>query len=394
MPQRPADKPLIYLIAGEESGDRLGAPLMAALTDITSGNIAFAGVGGHAMTAQGLHSLFPMQDLAVMGVAEVLPRLPKLLRRMSEVTADIRQRKPDVLVTIDAPDFCFRVARRLSGEGIPLVHYVAPSVWAWRPGRAKKVSKFLDHLLTLLPFEPPYFEKHGLTCTFVGHPVIQSGADKGDAAAFRNAHSIGNTTPVLALLPGSRAGECARLLPVYAKTVDRLIAQMPDLEIVMPTVSATRAQIEEFSANLTIPVHLISGDKEKFDAFAAADTAIAASGTVALELAMAGTPTVICYKMAPLSAFLARKLVTGQFANIINIVLDREAVPEFLLEQCHDDVVAQATLQLLQDPNARDAQKNAYAEALDEMGLGRLDPNRRAAEAVLGVIEAQRKAAP
>jgi lipid-A-disaccharide synthase len=386
-------RPLIYLIAGEESGDRLGGPLMLALKQACPSDIAFAGVGGPKMTEQGLTSLFPMQDLSVMGLAEVLPRLPSLINRLNQVVADIRSLKPDVLITIDAPDFNFRVARKLKGKGIPLVHYVAPTVWAWRPGRAKKIAGFLDHLLALLPFEPPYFERHGLNCTYVGHPVLQSGAGQGGGAAFRSHHGISSDVPLLALLPGSRIGESSRLLPVFSQTIERLRSTIPSLEIVVPTVAATRRQVEAESISWDVPVHLIDNDKDKYAAFDAADAALAASGTVALELAMAGTPAVIAYKMAPVTGFLARQLVKAPYVNLINLILGREAVPEFLLESCRSELIAPAVAGLLNDAQACDAQKHAYNEALETLGLGKLDPNRRAAETVLGLIQTTKNGA-
>jgi lipid-A-disaccharide synthase len=383
--------PLVYLIAGEESGDRLGAPLMAALKQLTGGEVRFAGVGGAGMAAEGLESLFPMDDLAVMGVAEVLPRLPLLLRRMREVAADVRRRRPAVLVTIDAPDFNFRVAKRLKGlgreiDGIKLVHYVAPTVWAWRPGRAKMIAGDLDHLLALLPFEPPYFDAEGLACTYVGHPVLRSGADKGDGVGFRQARGIATDTPLLALLPGSRRGECRRMLPVFSATVRRLVERFPKLEIAVPTLPGTRALVEAAVSGFGVPIHLVEGDGPKYDAFAAADVALAASGTVTLELAMAGTPAVIGYRMALPTAVLARLLVKAPYAGLVNIMLGREAVPEYLLEQCHDDLMADALAGLFSDPALRDAQKQAYADALGMLGYGRFDPNQRAAETVLGVM--------
>jgi lipid-A-disaccharide synthase len=386
-------RPLIYLIAGEESGDRLGGPLMRELRDLLDGEVTFAGVGGPMMMDAGLKSLFPMQELSVMGLTEVLPRLPGLIRRINQVTADIRARRPNLLITIDAPDFCFRVAKRLKGEGVPLVHYVAPTVWAWRPGRAKKVSGFLDHLLALLPFEPPYFEAHGLACTYVGHPVLESGADKGNGSAFRVARGIGADAPLMVLLPGSRAGEAGRLLPVFTETVQRLRATVPGMHIVIPTVPATREKVENAVTGLGMQVQLVGTDREKFDAFAAADVALAASGTVALELAMAGTPAVIGYRMAPVTAFLARRLVRSPYANLVNIILGREAVPERVLEDCQPDLLAAEVERLFTSSSARDAQQQAYRDALSALGYGRIQPNRRAAETVLAILRTKENGA-
>ncbi|MDA0998848.1 MAG: lipid-A-disaccharide synthase, partial [Proteobacteria bacterium] len=217
---------LVYLIAGEPSGDALGAKLMTALRAETGGGVEFAGVGGAMMTAEGLTTLFPMSDLTVMGIAEVLPNILTILSRIRQTAADVAARRADVVVTIDAPDFCFRVAKRLKGKGIPLVHYVAPSVWAWRPGRARKIAALVDHVLCLLPFEPPYFQRVGLTATFVGHSILESGAGSGDGTGFRSRHGIPPSAPLLAVLPGSRGSEITRLLTAFGEIVAVLAAAM------------------------------------------------------------------------------------------------------------------------------------------------------------------------
>ena len=383
----------VYLIAGEESGDRLGAPLMRALRAQSERPIRFSGVGGIKMESEGLTSLFPMQDLAVMGLAEVLPRLPRLIGRMREVRQDIRRQRPDALVTIDAPDFCFRISKRMRGAGIPLIHFVAPTVWAWRPGRAKKVAGFLDHLMALLPFEPPYFEAHGLACTYVGHPVLDSGADKGIGEKFRSVRNIPPEASLLAVLPGSRSGEIRRLMPIFSEVVEQIASALPNLHVAVPIVPATRQLVEQTMDSWPLPVHFIETDEEKYDAFAAADTALAASGTVALELALAGTPAIIAYQMAPLTGFLARRLVRAPYASLVNLILEREAVPEFLLEQCKVENIAPAVIGLMESTDARTVQKAAYVEALRKMGLGMINPSQKAAETVLHVIEAKKSGA-
>lgn len=377
--------PLVYLIAGEPSGDILGARLMAALKQ--RGTFAFAGVGGPEMKSQGLVSLFPMEDLSVMGLAEVLPHLPKLIARIRQTRADIRARHPAVLVSIDSPDFCFRVASKLRGEGIKLVHYVAPSVWAWKPGRAKKIAGFLDHLLALLPFEPPYFECHGLETTFVGHPVVESGADSGDGAGFRNRHGIADDAPLLVVLPGSRGGEIRRLLPVFADTVARLSAHRPGLRVVVPAIDRLAAEISTGVADWPTGALVVTGEAEKFDAFAAADVALAASGTVALELAMSATPTVIAYRLNPLTAWVAKGLVKTPYVNLVNIVLGRRAVPEFLLADCRADLLSAAVGELLDDMSARREQVEAAKEALKLLGKDGPPPSGRAADAIIKTIE-------
>ncbi|MDH5747844.1 MAG: lipid-A-disaccharide synthase [Rhodospirillales bacterium] len=381
------ENPLIFLVAGEPSGDILGARLMAALRRRLDGQVRFAGVGGNRMAAEGLESLFPMSELSVMGLAEILPRLPHLLKRIRQ-TADLAERlRPDIFITIDSPDFSFRVARRLKGKGFPLVHYVAPSVWAWRPGRARKLSKFLDHVIALLPFEPPFFEKVGLPCTFVGHPVIEGGADAGDGAAFRKRYGISSQTPVVCVLPGSRIGEIRRHLPIFEETVQRLGYSRPGLVALVVAVEEHADEIFDACKNWPVLTQEISdSSEEKFDAFAAADVALAASGTVSLELAMAGTPAVIAYKMNLITGWIARLLIRVPYVNLINLVLIRPAVPELLLEQCRPRKLTEAVAGLLDDETLRHTQLESAAEALDLLGRNGPSPSERAAEVVMNFL--------
>ena len=244
-----------------------------------------------------------------MGLVEVLPRVPNLLRRLRQTAALALAERPDALVMIDAPGFNFRLARRLTGRGIPLIHMVAPTVWAWRPGRARRIAGFLDHLLVLLPFEPPYFEREGLATTFVGHPVLDSGADRGQGAAFRARHRIAAETPVLAVLPGSRAGEVSRLLPVFGETLALLRQRIAGLHAVVPTLEPVAGMVQTAAAQWAVPVTVLGDAREKYDAMAASQAALAASGTVALELALADVPAVVAYRVHPLTAFLVRRLV-------------------------------------------------------------------------------------
>jgi lipid-A-disaccharide synthase len=379
--------PLVFLVAGEPSGDVLGGRLMAALDRATGGRVRFAGVGGPNMEACGLESLFPMGDLSVMGVTEVLPRLPRLLRRLRQTVVAAKSTRPAAVVTIDSPDFNFRVARRLRGKGFPLIHYVAPTVWAWRPGRARAIAAFLDHVLTLLPFEPPYFEAAGLASTFVGHPVVESGAGDGDGAAFRRRHGIDPQAPLVCFLPGSRGGEVGPLMPVFGETLARLRTGRPDLRAVIATVPTVSGAVSAAAQDWPAAPFVVTDTGEKYDAFAAANAALAASGTVALELAMAGTPAVIAYKMNPLTAFLARRLIRVRFVNLVNIVLDRPAVPEFLQSDCRAERLAAAVDHLLGDVEARAQQVAAGRDVLRRLGLGGPPAGERAARVVLGVIE-------
>jgi len=376
--------PLFFLIAGEPSGDGLGGRLMAALRVLCQDHLHFAGIGGPRMSEQGLSSLFPMTELSIMGLAEVLPHLPRLARRLTQTVAEIGARRPAAVITIDSPGFNFRVAKRLKGAGIPLIHYVAPSVWAWRPGRAREVADFLDHLLALLPFEPPYFEAEGLSCTFVGHPVVESGADKGDGAAFRRRHCIAGNAPVICVLPGSRCAETAQLLPVFGATLGLLKRTRPRLHAVVPTVAGVAGDVSRAVAKWPVPALVIDGESEKFDGFAASDVALAASGTVSLELALAGVPTAISYRVNPLTSWLARRLIRVPYANLVNIILEREVVPEFIQGDCRAHLLAPAIDRLLDGVGA--AQTEASAEALRRIGYGGPSPSERAARAVLDAI--------
>jgi lipid-A-disaccharide synthase len=381
------EAPLIYLIAGEPSGDRLGARLMAALKAEHPGPIRFRGIGGEMMAREGLTSLFPITDLAVMGLAEVLPRLPRLLRRIRETVDDVVSNRPAILVTIDAPDFGLRVARQASGKGIPLLHYVAPSVWAWKAGRARKMAAYLDGVMTLLPFEPAYFTRAGLAAEFVGHPVLESDAATADGWAFRARHGIARDARVACLLPGSRAGEIDRLMPVLRQTMELLGDRYPDLSYVLPTVSHMEARVRKHLAGWSRQPLIVIGEAQKFDAFAASNVAIAASGTVALELAMARTPNVIIYKMNPVTSWLARKLVKSKYVNLVNILLDEEAVPELLLEDCRPEWIADEASKLLSDAEAVARQRRRLADALAKLSRDGLSPSRAAAQAVLRTIK-------
>lgn len=376
--------PLIFVLAGEPSGDLLGARLMAALKR-KSPDVRFAGVGGPEMAREGLASLFPFTDLANFGLVEVLPRVPLLLRRMRQFARAVRNAKPDALVTIDVPSFASGVWRRLQGADVPLVHYVAPTVWAWRPGRAKKLARLLDHLMVLLPFEPPYFEREGLPCTFVGHPVLESGADKGAGRAFRWQHDIPDDAPLLCLLPGSRAGEVRSLLSTFAATLARLQHERPALRAVIPLAPAVADIVRNAVAYWERPPLMLEGDEAKYGAFAASTVALAASGTVALELAMAGTPAVIAYRVHPVTGWLARRLLRVKFVSLVNLILGRGAIPELLQDDCRPHRLAEEVGHLLDDSAAREAQRAAYRQAIAALGQDGPAPSARAAEVVLGI---------
>lgn len=379
--------PRVFIVAGEPSGDAIGAAIMVALTRASEGRVAFSGIGGPAMTARRLTSLFPMTELAVMGLAELIPHIPRLLRRIDQTVAAVLAERPDAVVTIDAPGFCFRVAKRLKGAGIPLVHVVAPSVWAWKPGRAGRIARFLDRLLVLLPFEPPYFTRHGLATDFIGHPAVEVPA--GDSAAFRARHGIAVDAPLLCVLPGSRAGEVGRLLQPFADAVAILARERTGLRVVVPTVPGVAARVRE--QVWPVPAVVVEGAEAKRDAFAASTAALAASGTVALELALAGVPAVVAYRVNPLTHQIVKRLVRVAHVNLVNLILDRPVVPELLQGDCRPDRLARAVGRLLDDPAARAAQVEAGIAVGNRLGRAEMDaggptPSERAAKILLDLV--------
>lgn len=375
--------PVIFLIAGEPSGDLLGARLMAALKRLGPPDLRFAGIGGERMVAEGLEPFFPQQELAHFGLAELLRHVPHLLKRIWQTIAEIKRLRPAALVTIDAPDFSFRVAKALKGQGVPLIHYVAPTVWAWRPKRAAKVAAFLDHLMVLLPFEPPYFTKEGLACSFVGHSIIESPVAQGEGVRYRTRHGLKADTPLLVVLLGSRRSEVTRLAPVFAETLAILKTRHPNLVCAVPTVPQVAEMVRIAVKKWPVPAIVTETDAEKYDAFKAARAALACSGTVALELALARLPAVIAYKMSALTVFLYRRLIKVRFANLVNIMHDKMVVPELLQENCTPDRLAAACEVLLTDPEACKAQIVELDQVAVWLGAGEDLPSQRAAEIVL-----------
>jgi lipid-A-disaccharide synthase len=375
------------MVAGEASGDLIGARLMAALKRRTGGAVRFAGVGGELMMAEGIESLFPISELSVMGLLEVAPHVPRLLRRIRETAAVARRLRPNAVVTIDSPEFNFRVAQRLVGAGMPLIHYVAPTVWAYRPKRAEAIAKFLDHLLLLFPFEPPFFEAVDLPHTFVGHPLVEEEIEAADGQAFRARHNILPDTAVVAVLPGSRHSELVRHLPVFERTLAALGARRAGLHLLMPVVSPLVTELKSAVADWGLPLTVVEGKAEKYAAFAASDAALAASGTVTLELAFAGVPMVVAYRANWLTAALARRLLRVPHVAMVNIVLGRGVVPEFLQENCRADRLMPALEHLLADRRARHAQIDAYKESAARLGSGGQPPSERAADTVLALMK-------
>ncbi len=378
----------VFLVAGEPSGDRLGGALMEGLKTLLP-NVEFDGVGGPMMQAQGLVSRFPMSELSVMGLVEVLPKFFHLKRRISESAQAVLETAPDVLITIDSPDFSLRVAKLVkAGSDIRTVHYVAPSVWAWRPGRADKMAKVIDHVLALLPFEPPYMERAGMECDFVGHPVVNEPvATEQDIAQFRRDHDLGDAPLVLAL-PGSRKGEVERLAPIFGAALRRFLQDRPGTRVVVPAVAhmvdAVTEQVRDWPGQPVIvdPRKLPSAQAQaqKRAAFAAAELALAASGTVSLELAAQATPMVIAYNLNWLTTLIAKRMVKLDTVTLVNLVSDTRAVPECLLEDCEPGEIADALRQVAATPGT---QQDAMRLTMNRLGRGGEAPGLRAAKAVL-----------
>ncbi|MBF9033793.1 lipid-A-disaccharide synthase [Rhodobacterales bacterium HKCCE2091] len=385
----------IFLIAGEPSGDRLGAALMARLGALDPG-LVFYGVGGPLMEDEGLVPVFPMEELSVMGLTEVLPRLPQLLKRKRETVAGVLAKKPLALVTIDSPDFCLRVAKEVKAANplIRTIHYVAPSVWAWRAGRAEKMAKFIDHVLALLPFEPPLMHAAGMGCDFVGHPVAaEPRTSAADIARFRDAHGLG-TAEVVLVLPGSRASEVRRLGPVFAQAMRGVLREMPETRIVLPAAGPVAGLVTEMIGTWPGPPIVLDPREveparfalTKRAAFAAADVALAASGTVSLELAAADTPMVIAYDTAPLTRWILGSMLKVDTVTLVNLVSETRAVPEFLGRDCRPQPIAAAVGHLLRDATAREPQIDAMDLTMERLGRGGEPPGLRAAKAVLSQI--------
>lgn len=378
----------VFLVAGEPSGDRLGGALMEGLKTLVP-DVKFDGVGGPLMQAQGLVSRFPMSELSVMGLVEVLPKFFHLKRRIAETAQAVLDTQPDVLITIDSPDFSLRVAKQVkTRSSIRTVHYVAPSVWAWRPGRADKMAKVIDHVLALLPFEPPYMENAGMECDFVGHPVASEPvATDAQIAQFRADHGLGDA-PILLALPGSRRGEVDRLAPVFGAALDLYLKDRSDMRVVVPAVAhvadTVAAHVRSWPGQpVVVDPRNIATDQAvagKRAAFAAAEIALAASGTVSLELAAQSTPMVIAYKLTWLTQKIAERMVKLDTVTLVNLVSETRTVPECLLDDCTPETISAALAAVSAAPGA---QEQAMAVTMERLGRGGEAPGLRAARAVL-----------
>ena len=373
------------LVCGEPSGDALGAQLMAGLKQLAPGHITFSGVGGGAMAREGLESLYPLDATAVMGLREVVPAIPRILKHVKIAVDFAVNTKPDAVVVIDSPDFTHRVARgiRKHAPGIKTIDYVAPQVWASRAYRARDMATYFDLVLALFPFEVPFFEKYGLKAAFVGHPVVERAAKIGGGADLRARLGIAADAPLLALLPGSRTSEIRFILPEFKGAVALLAKRIPGLVTVLPTVPHVAGKVAAATIGWPTPLHITQSEADKYAAFDAANVALAASGTVTAELALAKTPFVAAYKVGGLTYFLSRFLMTVTYITLINILLGRAAVPEFLQSRATPQNLADAVEKLFTDSHARAAQTSAMIEFAHALGADDEAPSLRAARTLL-----------
>jgi lipid-A-disaccharide synthase len=382
-----------FLIAGEPSGDVIGEKLIRALK-LKHPDAEFAGVGGPLMESAGMEVILPMRELTVMGIWEVMMRIPHLWKLMIGILEDIDRRQPDFVITVDFPDFNFILGQKLKKRGDfkgRLVHYVAPTVWAWRPGRAKKIAQYLDGLICLLPFEPPYFEKHGLKSIFIGHPVTQENPLAGKGKRFREERKIPDNARIVGLFFGSREEEFENLGKVITEAAIYLHERFPNLYVVMPTLQQFEYNLHAMTRELDCPKYIVLDNKQKkWDAFAAMEGAIAVSGTVGLELAYADVPHVTVYKTSSLNWLLVRLLVKVKYAHLANIIVNELVVPEFLQNKCKPEAVADKIAEILNggpEKNGEAARQRAgFAKMRDLLGLDVVDaPSDRAASFILAL---------
>ena len=385
-----------FILAGESSGDTLAAGLMSELMR-TKPDARFRGVGGRQMCELGLESIFPIDDISVMGIGEVLPRLPRLLSRIKQAASEVLEFDPDILITVDSPDFNFRVARKVKKvrPEIPVVHYVSPTVWAWRPGRAAKLGAFVDHVLALFPFEPEHLNSAGIGCTFVGHPAasLEIPTDR-DLSSLREHLHIADGDQMLAVLPGSRASEVSRLCPLFGQALAPLMRARSGLKVVVAAAEAVAGLVETLVSRWELRPLVLDASgtggseslRRKMALFKTADAALAASGTVTLELASAETPMVVAYDVNWLTRAILARLLRVDTVTLVNLVNEDRAIPEFLGRDCRPELIGPAVARLLMNAEERRIQQTACKKAMIRLGRGSEHPSKQAANAVLGYL--------
>jgi len=382
----------IVLIATEESGDRLGANLMKVLRQRLGGAVRFEGVGGRSMAREGLNSWFPIEELSIIGLAAVVKQLPKILRLIKQTADAVTEAAPDILVIIDSPDFTHRVAKRVraSDPNIPIVDYVSPSVWAWRPGRARAMLTYVDHVLALLPFEPEAYQRlRGPPCSYVGHPLTEQLASLRPDPAERQRRET--APPVLLVLPGSRRSEIRHHMAVFGQALGRLNAEGVAFDLILPTMPHLQEAVAEALKTWPVQPRVVIGEQEKRAAFRIAHAALAKSGTVTLELAISGVPMVTAYRTGAVEAWILLRVINVSSVILANLVVGENVVPEFLQQDCTPEKLAQALRELLGESTLRRKQLEAFAKIDQIMSTGNQPPSARAADIVLATMRKARR---
>jgi lipid-A-disaccharide synthase len=381
----------IFLIATEESGDRLGANLMKVLRQRLGGAVRFEGVGGQSMAREGLTSLFPIEELSIVGLAAVVKQLPKVLRLIRQTAGAVMRAQPDILVIIDSPDFTHRVARRVRSRdaSIPVVDYVSPSVWAWRPGRARAMRGYVDHVLALLPFEPDEYRRlHGPPCSYVGHPLTEQISTLRPNVEEQRRRS--QPPPVVLVLPGSRRSEISHHLAIFGEALGRLQAEGATFDLILPTMPHLSEAVRESVKGWSVTPRIVVGEQEKRAAFRIANAALAKSGTVTLELALAGVPMVTAYRVGAVEGWIVRRAINAKSVILANLVIGENVIPEFLQQDCTPEKLSGGLREILSDSDLRRRQLEAFARIGDIMSTGNQPPSVRAADIVLAMLRKSR----
>ncbi len=377
----------IMIVAGESSGDNLGASIMQQLNSMDDYNIVYIGVGGINMQSMGLSSIFPMKEISVMGLFEVIPSIPKILRHLSTICRTILYEKPDIIITIDAPGFNFRFIKKIKKYNldIPLVHIVAPTVWAWKEYRAKKISILYDHLLVLLPFEKKYFTKYNLKTTFIGHPLIEKKSFKM-LSAFKNKYNKKKNN-IISIFPGSRVGEVKRHLEIIINTIDLFIRNYPNTKILCLAATQVKDIIQEKVKKFPhLPIHILDESKYKQEVLLSTNIALAVSGTISLELAATNTPMIVLYKFNTLSYFLIKRLVKIKYASLVNILLQKEVIPEFIQDRASEKLLAKELINLFESKLARETQIKYFKKAIKMLSSYKHTPSQLAKEEIIKML--------
>ena len=381
----------LFFIVGEDSGDALAAPLIRSINDMSPDTVKCMGVGGPLMEQEQFETLLPMDQISMIGIWEVLPKIPRLIKLKKAIIEEIEKQQPDALITVDFPDFNFWLAKELKKRGTfkgKILHYVAPSVWAWRPGRAQKISKFIDGMMCLFPMEVDYFTKHNMKAAHVGHPLTVSDAKEASGDEFREANGISKDTPTLGLFFGSRESEFKNLSGVIKKAASLIYEVEEDINVISPTLPKLEFEIQKLLKDFTLPVFVTANPNTKWQAIKACDVAVAVSGTVALELAYAGVPHIICYKINPITAIIIKTMAKVKHVHLANILLEKEVVPECLQGKCVAEYIAEKSLELLQDNEKRKEQLESFKELDDKLGgKGSMSPSNKAAEFILTTLK-------